>query len=118
MPNRVMYKGDTAPPVRLHFTADGVVMDLSAASAMVVHFLGQTATFSGTLRPISPAQTDPSGVVYNSEYDLAANDTSVIDIYRIFVVITWSTGSPNQIQSVESTDTLQVIAVPVVGGTT
>lgn len=114
MASRSMYVGDTNPSAFFQVSDSTGVLNLSSATLITVKFLGATFTFSGTGTPIWPATPDPggSGLDFNCSYAFAANDTSEIDVYQVFIVVEWSTGSPNQIETFPTSDTLTVKALP------
>lgn len=115
MANRIVYVGDTDPAVMLQVEDSTGVLNLSSATSIEVQFIGANFEFSGTGTPIWPATPDPggSGLQFNCSYAFAADDTSEVDKYAVFVVVTWSTGSPDQIETFPTSDTLTVLALPV-----
>lgn len=110
-----MYVGDTNPDAYFQVEDATGVLDLSSASSVSVEFIGKSYMFSGTGTPIWPATADPggSGLFFNCSYAFASGDTAHPDTYQPFVIVTWSTGSPNQIETFPTADTLTVLAFPV-----
>lgn len=109
-----MYTGDTNPAALFQVSDETGVLNLSSATSITVKFIGASFNFSGAGTPIWPATPDPggTGLEWNCSYSFAAMDTSELDTYQIFIVVEWSTGSPNQIETFPTSDTLKVVALP------
>jgi hypothetical protein len=118
MPDRTMTVGDTSPDFRAQLSdASGVITTLGDAEAIHVYFVGQNFEFDGPGHAIDPPVADPGGkFTWNVGYAFAEDDTSEADIYRIRVVVTLSTGTPDQIETFVLTDKLTVQAPPTIAG--
>jgi hypothetical protein len=109
-----MYVGDTYPPIYLQVSDETGVLDLSTAELITIKFEGQLGKFSGEGTAVQPPLADPDTVHHwNCEYVFALGDTSHVDQYAIFVVVTWSAGPPAQVETFPTGDTLTVLAAPL-----
>lgn len=113
MADRTVSVGDTYPDVYLSVSDETGVLDLSTAASIEVQFIGAKYEFSGAGAAVQPP-TIVDGVSYNLSYAFAAADTSEADVYAIFAVVTWTTGTPNQVETFPTSDTLTVKALPTV----
>ena len=84
MADRTMKKGDTYPPLRATLTADGVALDLTAATGVDAVIVGPSTTLTATCTVLSPAT---AGRV---EYEWQAGDTDEVGSHQIEFVVTWS----------------------------
>lgn len=117
MANRIMYIGDTYPPLRFQLAQGQQVLDLRPATSIVLHAEGNTSSFgsAGTCTALWPFQPDPNGMSrYNLQYAFADGDTNTVDVYKLFVVVTWDDGT----QTFSTTDTLSLVAAPTIGSGT
>lgn len=111
MASRTMYVGDTYPDAKFQVSDESGVLDLSTAAAIEIHFIGTNYEFSGAGAAIHPPDTttDPP-LSLNLGYTFASSDTSEVDTYQPFVVVTWTTG---KIETFATGDELIVKALPV-----
>jgi hypothetical protein len=101
--------GDTFPPVYLEVSDETGLRNLTSAISVEVQFVGKLYVFSSVGAAIWPAQTDPDGVhLYNLMCPLTTGDTANVDIFDIFIVVTWASG---QVQTFACTDNLAVKAM-------
>jgi hypothetical protein len=107
-----MFTGDTYPAALLEISDETGVLDLSSASDIQVIWVGEEFTFFGAGVAIWPAEEDPDTIHnWNLTYDFADDDTSEVDVYTPYIVVTWSAGN---IQTFIATGySLTVEAAPV-----
>lgn len=107
--NRTIYVGDSYPADEFQISDETGVLNLSAAAGIEVQYIGNTFQFSVTGVAIWPAQQDPVlSYTWNLSATFTSADTAKADVYKIFVVVTWSAG---EVQTFPTGSTLTVLAL-------